>query len=91
MMQMENLLRSMRDRINKAVSSNIGQGWQRGGRSIANALLKGGQRMYRYRPNWTGAPGSHQRTWDEKDGPKAPRSLFLSIDKPHHALVITWP
>jgi hypothetical protein len=67
-MQMENLLRSMRDRINKAVSSNIGQGWQRGGRSIANALLKGGQRMYRYRPNWTGAPGSHQRTWDEKEG-----------------------
>ena len=27
---------------------------------------------------WTGAPGSHQRTWEEKDGGEAPTKAFIS-------------
>ena len=30
---------------------------------------------------WTGAPGSHQRTWEEKDGGEAPTKAFISISR----------
>ena len=31
--------------------------------------------------NRTGAPGSHQRTWEEKDGGAAPTKAFMSISR----------